>query len=175
MTTARPRCLIIAGPNGDGKTTFAREYLPNEAACLNFVNADLIAAGLARFNPEAAAIRAGRIMLAEIRDHVVARRDFAIETTLSGRAYVRMIPEWREKGYSVELVFLRLGDAGAAICRVAARVVQGGHDIPENVIRRRFEVGWRNFNELYKPLVDQWTLYNNSGIRPLVLERGSNQ
>jgi len=172
--TSRPRILIIAGPNGAGKTTFAQEYLPNEASCKTFVNADLIATGLSPFDPEAAAVRAGRIMLMEIRSLVAARRDFALETTLSGRTYARMIPDWRRAGYLVEMAFLKLSGIDAAIERVASRVAQGGHDIPADVIRRRFISGWRNFNDLYKSLVDSWTLYDNSGVKPIVLGIGSN-
>jgi len=170
---SRPRILILAGPNGAGKTTFAREYLPNEAACPIFVNADLIAAGLSPFDPDAAAMRAGRIMLAEIRANVATRRDFAFETTLSGKAYARMIPGWRLDGYHVELVFLRLETAEIAIDRVRERVRQGGHSIPDHTIRRRFVAGIRNFEAVYKPLVDGWVLYDNSGNVPAILERGS--
>src|SRR4051812_18583163 len=112
---SRPRILIIADPNGAGKTTFAPEHLPNEAAWRNFVNADLIAAGLSPFDPDAVAVRARRIMLEEIRSHIAARRDFAFETTLSGRAFGRMIPRWRQVGYIVDLTFLSLADVETAI------------------------------------------------------------
>ena len=170
--SSRPRILIIAGPNGAGKTTFAREYLPNEANCPIFVNADLIAAGLSPFDPDAAATRAGRIMLEEIKSHVAARRDFAFETTLSGKTYARMIPTWRQAGYYVELAFLRLKTVEIAIDRVRGRVRLGGHSIPDDIIRRRFDAGLRNFEVLYKPLVDGWVHYDNSGSEPVILERG---
>ena len=101
--TGEPKILIIAGPNGAGKTTFAREYLPQEAACPDFINADLIAVGLSPFQPEAAAVRAGRLVLEEIRDHVRQLRSFAFETTLAGLAYARRIPEWQAAGYHVNL------------------------------------------------------------------------
>ena len=169
-----PRIIIIAGPNGAGKTTFAREFLPNEAACPTFVNADLIAAGLSPFAPEAAAVRAGRIMLEQIAEHVRRRQSFALETTLSGRGYARHIQEWREMGYRVELFFLALPSPDIAISRVARRVRQGGHNIPEAVIRRRFASGIDHFLQIYKPLVDEWTLYDNSGTEPLVLDWGLN-
>jgi predicted ABC-type ATPase len=165
------RILIIAGPNGAGKTTFAREFLPREGKCPNFVNADLIAAGLSPFNPEAAAVQAGRLMLQEIRRHVAARNTFAFETTLSGRAYARMIPKWRSIGYRVELYFIKLAVSQIAEARVKARVRQGGHNIPRDVIRRRFAAGWKNFQSLYRPLVDHWELYDNSGDSPILLER----
>src|SRR5262245_58874604 len=133
------RILIVAGPNGAGKSTFAREYLPNEAGCPVFVNADLIAAGLSPFEPDSAAIRAGRLMLEEIDRYVVSGTSFAFETTLSGRAYARRIVEWQHAGYRVEMVFLWLPSVDLAIARVAARVRQGGHDVAEAVIRRRYQ------------------------------------
>ena len=125
-----PKILIIAGPNGAGKTTFAREFLPNEADCPVFINADLIAAGLSPFKPEAAAVRAGRIMLEEISEHVAKQQSFAFETTLSGRAYASHIPAWQSLGFQVSLYFLALDNAEIALARVAARVAQGGHSIP---------------------------------------------
>lgn len=172
-TTSTKKIIIIAGPNGAGKTTFAREYLPNEAACPVFVNADLIAAGLAPFAPETAAIRAGRLMLKEIREHVRAGRSFAFETTLSGKAYTTQIPQWQQLGYHVTLIFLALPDAEIAIARVAARVAGGGHHIPEGVIRRRFKSGINNFHQIYKTLADSWGLYDNSGAIPVLIEEGT--
>ena len=170
--TDGPRILIIAGPNGAGKSTFAQEYLPNEAQCPTFINADLIAAGLSPFDPAQAALRAGRLMLAEIDRHAAAKASFAFETTLSGVAYARRIPEWQGAGYRVALVFLRLDSVEIAISRVAARVRQGGHDIAEEVIRRRYEKGWYNFERRYKPLVDSWTLYDSTGESPQIIDRG---
>lgn len=166
----QPRVLIIAGPNGAGKTTFAREFLPNEAGCPAFVNADLIAAGLAPFAPESAAIPAARLMLNELARHFTARTSFAFETTLSGRTYLRFIETWQAAGYRVKLIFLRLDSPEEAIARVAQRVRQGGHHIPENVIRRRYLVGLENFHRHYAPRVDAWTLYDNSGLTPSLLD-----
>ncbi len=160
------KIIIIAGPNGAGKTTFAQEYLPNEAACPIFVNADLIAAGLSPFRPSDAAIRAGRLMLEEIDNHARAGRDFAIETTLSGRGYVRRICQWRADGYTVKLIFLSLTTSEEAITRVKSRVSQGGHDVPEAIIRRRFHAGLRNFQNIYRHCVDNWFEYNNSDMMP---------
>lgn len=174
MSDAEQRIVIIAGPNGAGKTTFAREFLPNEGDCLNFVNADLIAAGLSPFAPELAAFKAGRLMLKEIAAHVKRGESFAFETTLSGLTYARMITAWRSSGYTVELAFLSLPDAEMAIERVAARVRQGGHHVPEDVIRRRFAHGIGNF-ERYKLLVDSWQLYDNSAIPATLIEEGQNQ
>lgn len=165
-----PRILIIAGPNGAGKTTFAREFLPQEADCPIFVNADLIAAGLAPFAPETEAIRAGRLMLAEIGRHFAARESFAFETTLAGRGYLRSIRRWQAAGYRVKLLFLSLQQPEEAIARVAERVRQGGHDVPEETIRRRFRAGIDNFHTLYAPLVDAWVLYDNTFSEPLVLD-----
>ena len=166
--TAR-RVLIIAGPNGAGKTTFAREYLPNEAICETFVNADLIAAGLSPFRPGAAAIRAGRLMLQEIDAHARLGHSFAFETTLAGRSYLRRITEWRANGYHVKIFFLALATPAEAIERVRLRVSQGGHAVPEAVIRRRFEAGRCNFRDLYRHRVDFWQQFNASGTE-LVLE-----
>ena len=160
--TAR-RVLIIAGPNGAGKTTFAREYLPNEASCETFVNADLIAAGLSPFRPGAAAIRAGRLMLQEIDAHARLGHSFAFETTLAARSYLRRITEWRANGYRVKLFFLALATPAEAIERVRLRVNQGGHAVPEAVIRRRFEAGQRNFRDTYRHRVDFWQQFNISG------------
>lgn len=169
-----PQIVIIAGPNGAGKTTFAREFLPHEAVCPEFINADLIAAGLSPFQPDAAAVRAGRLMLDEIASRVRSRRSFAFETTLSGLGYARRIPEWRKRGYVVTLYFLSLDDVELAIARVAERVLQGGHDIPEAVIRRRFASGRRNLERTYAALVNAWKLYDNSSAAPLLLAQGEN-
>lgn len=164
------KVIIIAGPNGAGKTTFAREFLPNEAGCPVFVNADLIAAGLAPFAPEKAAVQAGRLMLQELSRHFAARENFAFETTLAGRGYVHHIRAWQAAGYRVKLIFLQLDTPEEAIARVAQRVRQGGHAIPEATIRRRFAAGLENFQRLYAPLVDAWALYDNAGATPVLLD-----
>jgi len=163
MVDARPRVLMIAGPNGAGKTTFARAFLPNEGQCKRFINADLIAAGLSPFEPERVALQAARLMLDEIARAVAGRESFSIETTLSGLGYLRQIKAWQAAGYFVRLVFVSLPSAEMAIARVKERVQQGGHSIPEDVIRRRFEAGLKNFEQHYKAAVDSWTLYDNSG------------
>lgn len=169
------KIIIIAGPNGVGKTTFARSFLPEEAQCPRFINADLIAAGLSPFAPEAAAIKAGRLMLEEIAECARRGESFAFETTLSGLGYLAHIRRWREQGYHVSLFFLSLPDADAAVARVAGRVRQGGHHIPEDVIRRRFAAGLRNFEQRYKPAVDAWAKYVNVGNSPVLLEWGENR
>ena len=167
------RVLIIAGPNGAGKTTFAMEFLPHEADCPIFINADLISAGLSPFRPDRAAVRAGRIMLSRIHEHIARGESFAFETTLSGRGYARLIPGWRRQGYRVTLFLLRLPTPEVAIARVRQRVREGGHDVPEAVIRRRYDAGWRNWERLYKGLVDEWAVYDNSGDTPVLLAEGA--
>jgi predicted ABC-type ATPase len=164
------RILIIAGPNGAGKTTFAREYLPNEANLPTFINADLIAAGLSPFNPAAAAVHAGRLMLAEIDDHVRRGESFSFETTLNGRGYSRRIEEWKRLGYRFGLIFLSLPTPEAAIDRVAKRVSQGGHDVSEDVVRRRFHSGRKNFEEIYRTIVDSWTMYDAFEKSPRIID-----
>jgi predicted ABC-type ATPase len=170
--SSQRRIIIIAGPNGAGKTTFAREYLPNEAGCPDFINVDLIAAGLSPFAPEKAAIRAGRLLLAEIRSRVEHGENFAFETTLSGLNYARQIPRWRAAGYHVKIIFLSLPSADLAVARVAARVAHGGHPVPEEVIRRRFDKGVSLFRRVYSKIADEWAFYDNSGPIPLLMDSG---
>lgn len=166
------RIVIIAGPNGAGKTTFAQNFLPREAAITRFINADLIAAGLSPFAPEAAAIRAGRLMLEEMAACARRAESFAFETTLSGLGYLRHIAAWQALGYRVTLFFLALPTPEMAIARVAERVRQGGHGVPEEVVRRRFRSGRWNFERHYRPIVDGWALYDNAGEEPVLLEWG---
>jgi predicted ABC-type ATPase len=173
--SAGKKIVIIAGPNGAGKTTFAREILPREADCPLFINADLIAAGLSPFLPETAALRAGRLMLEEIDRNAAAGHNFAFETTLAGHTYVRRIPIWQAAGYTVKLFFLSLETPEEAIRRVARRVEQGGHDVPDEVIRRRFAAGVRNFREYYRDRVDYWQWIDNSGAAARLIEEGANR
>ncbi len=169
------KIIMIAGPNGAGKTTFARTFLPEDAQCLRFINADLIAVGLSPFAPAIADTKAARLMLAEITACVRNAEDFAFETTLSGVAYLRRITQWRAIGYHVSLYFLMLPAVELAIARVTERVRQGGHPVPEAVIRRRFAAGLRNFNHHYKARVDAWAMYDNAGAAPALLEWGENR
>lgn len=173
--TASKRVLVIAGPNGAGKTTFAREFLPVDAGFLSFANADLIAAGLSPFDPGRAAIQAGRLMLRRIAEHVERGEDFAFETTLSGRGYARAIPAWRARGYRVALIFLALPSAEYAVARVRMRVSQGGHAVSDVVVRRRFQAGRANFEQIYKPLVDTWALYDSTTSPPTMIEWGEKE
>ena len=165
----QPVVYIIAGPNGSGKTTFAKKFLPKYARCTEFINADLLAQGLSPFAPDGAAVKAGRLMLKRIEELSAQRIDFAFETTLAGRTYVKYIRKLKSKGYKVHLFFLWLPKVDLAIARVASRVKQGGHNIPEPVIRRRFRAGVRNLFDLYRPLLDAWTLFDNSGVRPRLI------
>lgn len=167
-----PRCIVIAGPNGAGKTTFAREFLPREAGVVHFVNADLIAGGLSPLRPELAARRAGRLVLMELTRLAKDRKDFAFESTLSGRTYLRVLSRWKTAGYRIEMVFLSLPSAQLALQRIAARVRQGGHNVPRADVLRRFDRSWNNFCTLYRPLAHTWAVYDNSGETPQLLEEG---
>jgi len=164
--------VIIAGPNGAGKTTFARAFLAQSG--LRFINADLIAAGLSPFAPEPMALRAGRLMQEEIATSTVGNESFAFETTLSGLGWLRHIRQWRNDGWRVVLYFLALQSVEMAIERVAQRVRQGGHAIPETVIRRRFVAGLRNFEQHYKFAVNMWKHYDNSNRTPILLSSEEN-
>ena len=161
--SAKPTIHVIAGPNGAGKTTFAMSYLNQFAGCREFVNADLIAAGLSPFNPDSQAVTAGRLMLVRI-DELAERRDtFAIETTLAGRGHLQRLRRLKQNlGYRIELIFVWLPTANFAVDRVANRVRQGGHNIPEPTIRRRFDQGLRNFAEHYAELADRWAILDGT-------------
>jgi predicted ABC-type ATPase len=153
---------IIAGPNGAGKTTASYTVLPEMLDCNEFVNADEIARGLSPFQPDKAAIDAGRIMLNRIRDLIRLKIDFAFETTLSTKSYVKTIQSAKENGFTVTLVFFWLNSVNLAKERVRARVAEGGHNIPEDVILRRYKSGIKNFLHLYLPIIDNWMVIDNS-------------
>lgn len=172
ISSDAPRCIIIAGPNGAGKTTFARELLPGDSGIVHFVNADLIAGGLAPLKPEMAALAAGRLVLTELDRLVRARLSFAFETTLSGLGYLRRLKHWKAAGYHVEIVYLQLVSPRLALKRVAARMRQGGHDVPRRDVLRRFHRGWRNFEIAYRPLANVWAVYDNSGSKPMLISKG---
>ena len=164
-----PTVYVIAGPNGAGKTTFSAEFLPDFVNCREFLNADLIAAGLSPFAPETQNLKAGRLLLTRIKELTGAKQDFGFETTLSGRSYVRLLNEMKNDGYQILLFFLWLPSADLAVARVKNRVRQGGHNVPEPVIRRRFESGIRNFFQLYRSRVDAWWLYDASRLPPTIV------
>ena len=164
-----PTCWIVAGPNGAGKTTFAMEYLPRTAGCRVFVNADLIAAGLAPLAPERRRMAAGRIFLGEIARNVAARRDFGFETTLSGRGHLGLIGRLKAAGWRVELIYLALPKVEVARLRVAERVRHGGHDVPPADIERRFVRSLDHLFDTCVPLVDRAVCFSNDGPSPLLV------
>jgi len=156
-----PNLYIIAGPNGAGKTTASFSLLPDVLHCLNFVNADEIARGLSPFASESVAFQAGRIMLQRIDELLPQKVDFAIETTLATRSYVHLVHRAQNLGYKVHLIYFYLENEEQAIQRVAQRVSNGGHNIPEQDIRRRFKRGIYNLLNLYIPICDSVLIYNN--------------
>jgi predicted ABC-type ATPase len=160
-----PRCLIIAGPNGAGKTTFALEYLPNEARVMRFINADMIASGLSPFAPEKEAAAAGRLFLTEVEAQIRAQEDFAIETTLSGRWYLKLIDRLKASGWSVDLYYLALPDVSLSKKRVVERVAHGGHNIPAADIERRFPRSLHNLLNDYRMRVDRCVCFMNDNDR----------
>ncbi len=162
-----PTCWIIAGPNGAGKTTFALNYLPRIAQCHHFVNADLIAAGIAPLAPNWRTVSAGRVFLKEISRHIDAKRDFGFETTLSGLSYRGLIQRLREDGWRVELIYVALPSVEVAMSRVAERVMHGGHDIPRADLTRRFSRSIRNFLAEYAHLADRAECYLNTDLHPI--------
>jgi len=157
---------VIAGPNGAGKTTFAKEFLPNFAKCNEFINADLIAGGLSPFSPRSAAVEAGRFVLNRIHELASRRRTFAFETTLSGRGYLALFRNLKKRGYKIHLFYLWLPNAEIAIRRVKERVRRGGHFVPDEDVRRRFNRSLKNLFAEYLPLLDTWTLFDNSQRHP---------
>lgn len=166
------KLYIISGCNGAGKTTASYTILPDILDCDEFVNADEIAKGLSPFNPESTSIQAGRLMLARMKSLINKEKSFAFETTLSTRSFKNVIEQAKNKGYSVTLLFLWLNSEDLAVKRVKVRVKEGGHHIPENVIRRRYRSGLSNFFKLYKPNVDDWMFINNSGNSYEIIARG---
>ena len=167
---------IISGPNGAGKTTASYTVLPKILQCKEFVNADEIARGLSPFNPESVAIEAGRLMLKRISELLQRNESFSIETTLSTRSYFRLVEKAHSQGYDVTLLFFWLKSPQQAIERVAERVAKGGHDIPKDIIVRRYWEGLDNLFKIYMPIVDTWILVNNSETpRSVVATGGKDQ
>lgn len=141
-----------------------------EGECLNFINADLIAKGLSPFDPDRVAREAGRLLLRTIDECVRKKESFAFETTLSGKSYEKKIARWKQSGYEITIYYLKLPSVEHAIERVRLRVSQGGHNVPVEDIRRRFDRSWRNFDNVYKPLADSWTVYDTSTDTPQMIE-----
>lgn len=161
-----PNLFIIAGPNGAGKSTYVKRFLPEEMRCREFVNADLIAAGLSPFAPDRVAFDAGRIMLKRLRELFERGEDFSFETTLTGFGYTHWLREMKEAGYRIRLDYLWIRDLDITRARVKQRVKKGGHDIPDEVQLRRFGKGLRLLLEHYRPLVHEWRIYDNTGQNP---------
>lgn len=164
-----PVCTIIAGPNGAGKTTFALTYLPEVAHCRNFVNADLIAAGLSPLSPEREWMMASRLFLDEIHRYIERRVEFAFETTLSGKTYLKLIRNLLADGWQVQLYYLCLPSIEMSVQRVAERVAHGGHDIPYESIVRRYTRSITNLVNHYAPLCNSTICLDNSGPTPEVI------
>ena len=174
MAEARPIIYLIAGCNGAGKTTFAKSFLPHEGHCLNFLNADLIAQGLSPLDARAAAIKAGRLLLAEFDSFVARNETFAFESTLSGTTYVRLLKQAKRRGFKLYLHYLWLPTPAIAIARVRERVKKGGHDVPEADVRRRFGRSLQHFHDDYAPLADRWAVWDNEISPPqLIVESES--
>lgn len=168
-----PNLYIISGCNGAGKTTASYTVLPEMLECKHFINADEIAKELSPFNPDRSSIEAGRIMLKEIDSLISAKVDFAFETTLSTRSYVNTIHKAVQNGYEITLLFFWLDSIELAVERVQTRVREGGHNIVENVIRRRYKAGIKNLFSLYMPVCNYWMIFNNSTPKIELIAEGN--
>ncbi|MEN3335735.1 MAG: hypothetical protein V7641_5100 [Blastocatellia bacterium] len=173
MSQPSPKLILLAGPNGAGKSTLAPFLLRDTLGIVEYVNADTLASGLSAFQPEGVAMQAGRIMLKRLRELAAQRTNFAFESTLASRSYAAWISALREPGYEFHLYFLWLRSVDTAIERVKERVQLGGHDIPEDTIRRRYRRGIRNFFSFYRPLAESWGVYDNSLREPLLIAKGN--
>lgn len=162
---AEKNLYIISGCNGAGKTTASYSVLPKLLDCKQFVNADEIAKGLSPFCPESVAIQAGKLMLLRIEELLASDETFSIETTLATRSYSELVKRAQEKGYKVTLLYFWLNSPELAVERVARRVSEGGHNIPKDVIYRRYEKGLKNLFNIFIPIVDSWMIVDN-GVEP---------
>ncbi len=171
---AQNNVYVVAGPNGSGKTTFAREFLPNYAKCPNFVNADLIAQGLSPFVPRAATIKAGRLVLSRVNEFSNNGTDFGFETTLSGKTHLRLFRKMESRGYKVHIFFLWVPDQELSLLRIKNRVAGGGHNVPAVDVCRRFNRSIDNFFNVYQPFTHSWMLFDNSGATPVLAAKGAN-
>jgi predicted ABC-type ATPase len=173
MSKKQPTIYIIAGCNGAGKTTFAREFLPREVKCLRFLNADEIARGLSPFDPAGGALRAGRILLSEFRASIERRETFAFESTLSGRTYVGLLRQALDLGFRIHLHYLWLPNVRMAIARVRERVIKGGHHVPTADVRRRFTRSLLHLATNYAPLAEQWAVWDNQTSPPVLMAQSA--
>jgi predicted ABC-type ATPase len=162
VAETNPNIIVIAGPNGAGKSTTAPVLLKETFATTEFVNADVIAQGLSGFAPEGVALEAGRVMLQRLKQLANEHKSFAFETTLASRSFAPWIKKEKNKGYRFIMIFLYLNSSDVAVRRVKERVRSGGHNVTEEVIRRRYIAGLRNFFEIYAPIADVWKFYDNS-------------
>jgi len=169
----RPTIYLIAGCNGAGKTTFAKEFLPKEVKCLRFLNADEIARGLSPLDPSAGAVKAARLLLREVHEAIRDGETFGLESTISGLTYIRVLRDAQRRGYAVKLFYLWLPSAEVAVRRVRERVRKGGHDVPAADVCRRFERSLRNLVREYLPLADEWRILDNSGSLPRLVADGT--
>ena len=162
MTKSQKKCYIIAGPNGAGKTTFALQYLPQLTNCNNFINADMIAAGLSPLAPDKSQIKAARLFLSEIKKYTSKTQTFAFETTLSGKSYHNMIKKMQKENWKIELIYLWIPSIAFSALRVQERVQEGGHNIPRDAIERRYSKSIKNLLHLYMPICDHVLCFDNS-------------
>lgn len=167
-----PQLYVISGCNGAGKTTASYALLPEMLGCSQFVNSDEFAKSLSPFSPDAASIQASKLMLLKMNYLFNRKEDFAIETTLATRSLKRMIDKSREQGYSVTILYFWLNSPELAIERVRARVASGGHNIPDEVVRRRYTAGLHYFFNVYRQMADRWILADNSKIPFKVVAEG---
>ena len=173
-----PTVYVIGGANGAGKTTTSLILLPTRLNVIEFVNADAIAAGISPLNPESMAMQAGRIMLERLELLSASGANFAFETTLASRTFAPFLQKCKDRGYAIALIYFWLRSADLAIERVSRRVAAGGHSIPDDVVRRRYERGRTNLTSLYLPLVDEWMIFDNSESESILVaeqELGQNQ
>lgn len=169
MPAALPTIYLIAGCNGAGKTTFAKEFLPHEVRCLRFYNADELARGLSPLDPAAAALKAGRLLLTEIRESIRRKETFALESTISGKTYLRLLRAAKERGFRLHLHYLWLPTPALAIARVRERVKKGGHNVPSADIKRRFARSLHQLTVAYAPLADRWAVWDNQSSPPTLI------
>jgi predicted ABC-type ATPase len=168
-----PTIYIIAGSNGAGKSTAANVILPQFLNCKEFVNADAIAAGLSPFQPETVSFQAGRIMLNRIKELIGEEKSFAFETTLTAKSYIPLLYEAKKKKYRIVLFYFWINSVKLALARIADRVKKGGHDIPKNVVERRFERSLFNLVNLFLPMCEEWSIFDNSSEAMNLIANGN--